>query len=397
MTAKKIFIIAVILLVLIGGTLIIYNLFSQKAASPSATEQAGVLPSTAPGTRGGETTTGGTDQTSQTSEGAAAIAAAKILPISQEKVLAPTIGSDGKSVKYFSRTDGKLYESDFNGSSKKTLSSVTLKNLVKAVWSPDKEKIVSIFSDNNATKKYFYSYSNNQTSLLGERLGYIAWSPDSKKIAYHYIDPTTGQNNISVANPDGSGWKNIFKTRLDNVVVEWPIKEKISLRLPPSGLAQGLLYAISSATGDFTKILSDIFGLNTKWSPKADKILYSFTDNEGKSPGLALSDEQGAKTKDLKLAGIVDKCVWSKDDRTIFCALPQEISSNATWPDDYYKGLVILSDDFYKIDLENDAKTKIAGSTDAVGYDTQDLFLSPKEDYLFFVNKRNGLLYRIKL
>ncbi|KKS65976.1 MAG: hypothetical protein UV36_C0038G0004 [Parcubacteria group bacterium GW2011_GWC2_42_6] len=94
---------------------------------------------------------------------------------------------------------------------------------------------------------------------------------------------------------------------------------------------------------------------------------------------------------------MADKCVWSKDGVTIFCALPQKMTTNAVWPDDYYKGLVVLEDDFYKIDLSASTKTKIAGSSTETGYDAQDLFLSPKEDYLFFVNKKDGLLYSLKL
>jgi Tol biopolymer transport system component len=267
---------------------------------------------------------------------------------------------------------------------------------LKIIWSPDKEKIIGIFNENNKIKKYFYNYASSQSALLNEKIGYIAFSPDSKKIAYQFSDPASEQSNISVANPDGTNWKNIFKTRLDGLIVEWPNKEKISLRLPVSGLAQGMLYTINPETGDFTKILSDIFGLNIKWSPKADKILFSSTDSNGKNPHLILADEKGINTKDLKLGGLVDKCVWSNDDRTIFCALPQEISENATWPDNYYKGLVILDDDFYKINLETGAKTKIAGSSDEAGYDAQELFLSPKEDYLFFINRRDGLLWSLK-
>ncbi len=179
--------------------------------------------------------------------------------------------------------------------------------------------------------------------------------------------------------------------------MEWPAKEKISIRTQVSGLAQSLLYVIDSATGDFNKILSDLYGLNIKWSPKADKILYSTTDSRGRNPKLILSDDKGANSKDLKLTGLADKCVWAKDDRTIFCALPQEISQNAVWPDDYYKGLVILEDDIYKINLETGDKIKIIGSSSQFGFDAQDLFLSPKEDYLFFVNRGDGLLYSLKL
>ena len=399
MNTKKIFILIAVLFALSLGSLLVYNFFF-KSSGTTGTEQAGALPSS-PSDRGGDsasnsTLPGSSDGENTTGSGKD-LSSLKIKPISKEKVLSPTIGSDGKTVKYYSRANGNIFESNFDGGSLKKISSVNLNGLVKALWSPDKDKVIGIFSENNLTKKYFYDYVSNQSALLNEKMGYVAWSPDSKKLAYLFADSSAGQNNISVSNPDGSGWKNIFKTRLDNLVVEWPTKEKISLRMPPSGLAQGILYALNSETGDFYKVISDTYGLYAKWSPKGDKILFSSTTSKGKAPKLNLSDEKGTSFKDLKLSGLADKCVWGKDDRTIFCALPQDISQNATWPDDYYKGLVILSDDIYKINLETEQKTKIIGSTDEIGYDAQELFLSPKEDYLFFINRRDGLLYSLKI
>ena len=393
MTTKKIFIIVGVLFVLALASLLVYNLFF-KSTTPSGgglTESG--LPTGLPGENGNS---GGEQISASPSATPDGLAALKIKPISQEQALAPTIGVDGKTVKYFSRANGNIYESNFDGGNLKKISSVNLNNLLKVLWSPDKEKVISFFSEKEIIKKYFYSYTSNQSSLLNEKIGSVAWSPDSKKIAYHFIDPGNEQNNISLSNPDGTNWKNIFKTRLDNVILEWPIKEKISLRTPPSGLAQGVLYAINSETGDFFKVLSDTSGLYVKWSPKGDKILFSSTDSRGKNPTLNLSDEKGANFKKLNLAGLADKCVWSNDDKTIFCALPQEISQNATWPDHYYKGLVVLRDDIYKINLETEQRTKIIGSTDEISYDAQELFLSPKEDYLFFVNRGNGLLYSLK-
>jgi len=395
MSTKKILIIAAVLLIVVIGALLVYNFYfktSPTGTSPSPTGSlpAGRITTSALPTSGGQANP--TPSSSNTS-----LASLKLKPISQSSIYAATIGEDGNTVKYFRRNDGHVLQSDFNGLNIKEISSVTLTGLTGAVWSPDKQKVIGLFSDNNQTKKYFYDYANNKSSLLDSTTGYVSWSPDSKKIAYQYVPANGEQNTISVADPDGTNWKNIFKTRLDNLIVEWPAKDKISLRTRVSGLAQGLLYALDPTTGDFNRILSDFYGFSAKWSPKADKLLYSFTTSRGKNPSLTLADSSGANTKDLKLSGLADKCVWSMDDRTIFCALPQSISSNAIWPDDYYKGLVILSDDFYKINMETNEKTKIAGSDQQFSYDAQDLFLSPKEDYLFFTNHADGLLYSLKI
>jgi len=375
MNTKKLFAIALVLMILAAASLLTYNLFFKQPSSGPAEETA---------SPGASPTGSGTAQ------------GLLIRVISQEKSLSPTLGADGKTVKYYSRTSANVFESAFDGSELKTISSGVLPGLIKAVWSPDKTKVIGIFS-NGTLKKYFYDHGIGKSALLDQSVGYIGWSPDSKKIVYEYFNQTTGQGNISVADPDGTNWKNIFKTRLGDMIVEWPINEKVSLRTPASGLVQGVLYVINPDTGDFNKILNSYHGLSLKWSPKADKILFSATNSAGKQPVLMMADEKGEQTKDLQLSGLADKCVWSKDDRTVFCAVPQQISENAVWPDDYYKGLTIVNDDFYKINLETGEKTKIAGSQEGYGYDAQELFLSPKEDYLFFVNRRDGLLYILKL
>lgn len=393
MNAKKLLIITSILLSLILLSLAVYNFFIKAGGdgSPETSE------SSSPGNNAQNTSLPAGNNGSGSNGSSASQADLKIRPISQEKVMAPVIGSDGKTVKYYSKTIGNVFESAFDGSGLKKISSATLEGLAKILWSPDKEKVIGVFSKDSKTERYFYDYATNRSSLLNSNIGYVAWSPDSKKIAYQFTSAESEESNISIADPDGSNWKNIFKTRLADLIVEWPSRGKISIRSRVSGLAQGLLYAINPDSGDFEKVLSDLNGLNVKWSPKADKILYSFTTSRGKNPALWLSNEDGTQTKDLKLAGIADKCAWSNDDRTIFCALPQEISEFAVWPDDYYKGLVILSDNFYKINLETGEKTKIAGSSAQFSFDAQDLFLSPKEDLLFFVNRADGLLYSLKI
>jgi len=373
---KKIFVIAFILLVILTAALVVYNLFfKDKETNPNATPTPTANAEVSPGV----------------------FAQGALRAISKEKVMAPTIGEDGQTVKYYSRQNGRVFESDFLGQDLKEISDTDLKNLIKIVWSPDGEKVIGVFSENNQTKKYFFDYETRQSAALDQSVGWVVFSPDSKNIAYQYTDNSTGQSNISVASPDGSNWRNVFKTRMEDLIVEWPSREKISIRTRVSGLVQGLLYAIEEKTGNFYKILSDTFGLSIVWSPKADKVLFSYTDSAGRNPQLALADEKGEKTKNLNLKGIADKCVWSKDGLTIFCALPQSFSDLDVWPDDYYKGLIVLNDALYKIDLESGQKTKIAGSLDQAGFDAQDLLLSPKEDYLFFTNQKDGLLYSLKL
>lgn len=390
---KKVFIVSIILLAVILASFLVYNFFFKKTPDGGTNNGPnGALPSS-PADISGNNQGNKNPASSNAPQTRGSLRA-----LSQEKVMAATIDDDGKTVKYYSKENGNVWKSGFEGDNIQRVSSITINGLVKILWSPDKEKVVSFLADGDILKKYFFNYKNNQSSPLNESIKSVAWSPDSKNIAYQYTDPSTGLSNISIADPDGSNWRNVFKTRIDDLIVEWPSDQKISLRSRVSGVAQGLVYTINPQTGDFQKILSDYFGLSVKWSPKADKILASFTDGNGRNPKIVLFNENGTQSKDLNLKGIADKCAWSKDNLTIFCALPySEFSSYDVWPDDYYKGTIVVNDAIYKINLETGEKTMLAGSIEQIGIDAQDMFLSPKEDYLFFTNRKNGLLYGLRL
>jgi hypothetical protein len=381
MSLKKILIILIILLILVVGVLVAYNLFIKKP-TPSDITSEGELP------RGEESITEETGLASR----------AKVKAISQEPVLSPVI--DGQKVKYYLVSNGNVFQSNFDGLNLERISSNILQNLLKVIWSPSKTKVIGIFSSQgNQIKKYLYDYQTQKSTLLNQNIRYINWSPIEDKIAYQYYNSQTEDNNISVAEPDGSQWTNILTTRMKNLIVEWPSPDKVAIRTKPSGLAQSVVYTINLATGDFQKILSETYGLTVLWSPSGDKLLFSETDSQGKNLKLKIADLAEQTTKELNFVTLPEKCAWGQDNRTLFCAVPQSISDLATLPDDYYKGLILFADDFWLINLDTEEKIQIYIPADGetTSYDAKELLLSSQEDYLLFINKKDDLLYSLEL
>ncbi len=322
----------------------------------------------------------------------------KFFPLSKEKTMAATIDGSGKKVKYYSLANGNIYEANFDGSSLVKTSTASLAGVLSLLWSPDKNEVIGFFQEGDKIKKYLHDYQQGQSTTLNDQISQAVWSPDGKQIATASFDSTSGNNSISLANADGSNLKSIFQTRLKDLVLEWPTSDKISVKTPASGLSDGLVFTINPTNGSFAKVLNGLYGLNIKWSPLGDKILYSNTDTSGKNISLSLADQSGQNRTGLGVATLVEKCVFSQNDRSLFCAVPQTLSANAVWPDDYYKGLVATKDIFYKINLESGQKDQIFDSSSIdKTLDATNLFLSPQEDYLFFTNKRDGMLYGLKL
>ena len=385
---KKILIILVIVLILALVVFLVYNFFFKKPAEEAGgpgglpAGQGGAPPA---GGGGGETTTSSPEL--------------KIKSLSTERILAPTLSADKTKVIYYSAENGNVWQVSFDGSDTTRISSAVLNNLVKIIWSPDKTKVVSIYQDTaeNITKN-IYDYKTGKVSPLGYYVQEIAWSPTGDKIAYQYTNDTTNENNISTANADGTKWQNVFQTRMKNITLDW-VGSEISFYEKPSGIAPSSLFLLNPLTKNLTKVLSDIYGLSVKWSPQKDRVLYSKTASNGKNISLYVAKKDGSNEINTAISTVIEKCVWSQDNRTIFCAIPKNINEAAILPDDFYKGSFTADDEFWKINLDTDEKTALLQSweRDNEIYDAVDLFLSPLEDYLFFVNKKDGLLYSIKL
>ncbi|MBL7154955.1 MAG: hypothetical protein ISS88_00405 [Candidatus Portnoybacteria bacterium] len=371
MSLKKILIILIILLILVVGLLVVYNFFLKEEPTPPDTPPATTPPTTSP--------TG------------------PIQALTQEPVLSPTI--DGQKVKYYSKNNGYVFESNFDGSSQTRLSSNILLNLLKVIWSPNKDKVIAVFEENGLPRKYLYDYNTGISTALDRNIRWLAWSPIEDKIAYQYYNSQTEDNNISIANPDGSQWTNVFTTRMKNLIVEWPSLGQVVIRTKPSGLAQSVVYTVNLATGDFQKIISETYGLTVLWSPLGDKLLFSETNNQGKNLKLKIADLAKSTIGELNFVTLPEKCVWSQDNRTLFCAVPKNISDSATLPDDYYKKRISFTDEFWAINLDAQEAIRIfiPENEGTATYDAKELLLSPQEDYLLFINQPDGLLYSLEL
>ncbi|KKP98043.1 MAG: hypothetical protein US06_C0012G0019, partial [Parcubacteria group bacterium GW2011_GWC2_36_17] len=105
----------------------------------------------------------------------------------------------------------------------------------------------------------------------------------------------------------------------------------------------------------------------------------------------------GGVAEKTNLNTLSDKCAFSKNNN-IYCAIPKIINGSLILPDDFYKNIANFSDIFFKIDMANNKSSIIFDPADfKYDFNASDLNISPNEDYIIFVNKKDGLLYSIKI
>lgn len=313
----------------------------------------------------------------------------KLIAITTEAVLGASANDENKII--YVAWDGTINKIDFSGESKEKLGLVSADKIGKVDVSKNGAKILvkqTLASGQNrfvvfdSDKKNITSLpQNTQTAALGSS-SVLALIPSSK----------TYQSNIVSIDNSGKS-KVIGTTKIPDLVVEWPSDKFIALKTKPSGLAYGLLYLLDTKTQKTERILGGIYGLTVKFSPSGKNVLYSQTQSSGFGLNLSSLDLTKKTVKNLNLFALPEKCVWNQDDRTIYCSVIKTENSYIM-PDDYYKGSIDFSiEEITKVNLGTGEIKKIISAN----FDATNLFLSKDDAYLFFINKKDGRLYRLTL
>ena len=378
MNTRRIVIIALIVLIVVFGGILVYFLLQRSGGPPIPPDEVAFprFPE--------EEVTG---QPTPIPE----IAGDRFSHITDFPVIAPTISPDGNRVRFFERSTGNIFEANFNGSELTKISdSLLADNISSIIWSPPGDRFVALFEE--ITKNFIYTFETGLSDPITKNVATLSFSPRGNQIVYQDFD--FDESKIITANIDGSRPQTILRMALPGTNLQWVDNSKISLVQFPSGLAQNFLLTINPVSGALNQILDGVYGLIVNWSPSGKKFLYSSTDRFGRNLALQLFNENGDVIKRLQINTLADKCVWSQDNRIIYCTAPSIWPGENILPDDYYKGIIDTNDSFVRINTDNDEVNFIF---EFIQIDTQDLILTPQEDYLIFINRKDGLLYSIKL
>lgn len=371
MSKKKLILIIILgIIILIIGLIAVYFLFLKKPAkiSPPTTEfpESGIPAS---------------------SETFKPQPKKRLIKISETTAISPTIKNN--SIIYYSPEGA--FESNFDGSNLKKFSSIVIPNLIEVLWSNDASKALILnYDDNYNIGRYIYDYSISKAYPIPNDIHFITFSPDGNQIIYNR------NSSIYIANLDFTNPTIILSNfQIDDAVLNWISSEKILIKTPPSGLVSSFALIYDLKVKELKLLLENLNGLNIKSSFDKTNILYSSTDSDGKNISLAVINSNSQNKKNLNIKTLADKCVFSQDNRTIFCAVPREIPDDAILPDDYYKDKIDFTDDIWRINIETGEKKLIEGID--IDINADNLLLSPQENYLFFINKKDGNLYSLKL
>ena len=312
-----------------------------------------------------------------------------LMALTDFPVISPVLNKNQNGVLLYKKDGGSVYSADFAGNNNK-LSNITIVGLTDAIWSPARDRAGVLYIDNEILKSFLHIGTSSVISFPRD-IKSFAWSPGGKQFAY-LIENETGVS-LLLQDASGKNSREVFRTPLLDAQIQWITTNTIIFQTAPSGQASGFVFLYSLSNGSFIKFLGPRFGLSTRWSPDGAHVLVGSTDGTGNQYVFSLLDASGNETQKMDFITLPEKCAWV-DTKEFYCAVPNAFPRNAIMPDDYLRGQIATQDRILSYNLDTQ-DTKLIFSGGAM--DMDNLAVTQKKDYLIFLNRLDGIPWRLKL
>lgn len=240
--------------------------------------------------------------------------------------------------------------------------------------------------------------------LVGTDLpqGITAIAADPVSDTLFYMIP--GPSGVSLVSTDWTGEqeKQLFSSAITGWRLIAPGDGTVVLLQDPLDGAEGYAYQIGKSGS--LSLIAQAPGLTVL--PRASSSALIFGSSGGGVLSLYAQPSANASPVPLSIQTIADKCAWSPasaataagGDLIAYCGVPETIPSQQ-FLDDWYKGIVHTSDEFYEVDVSDASTTLLydpAGDTNAQ-LDVEDMSVDPSGQYIAFINARDQSLWILQI
>lgn len=297
--------------------------------------------------------------------------------LSQRNALSPVISKDKDGVVYYEKGTGKVFEVTLKDLREKSIYDVPLANLMKTLWAPSRKEALSLFYYPHGSRYKYFNYKTGASADLGTSIKSLAFSPDGSRIAY--FGTKEGSSGIFISQPDGSSFKKLLPSRLENAEIYWPSDSLLFFKAEVVNGSE--LYSLSM-TGEVKKILASRDDLEIKFSKDGSRLLFS--QKTESVIGLFYKDIPSGSEISLNVSTSASKCVWSIDQKAIVCGVPKSSASG---------------DEIYEISLDGTLPAQAGKkllSSPTTRINTAELLLSGLDDHIVILNSLDNKLYTLK-
>ena len=298
------------------------------------------------------------------------------------------------SLRYVESMTGHIYQMYLDTKVVGKVSNSTIPGITEAIFDGSAKSVVYRYlsSDTNTISSFIGTLGADKSEFLPSSIIDVSVSPDKTKLFYivKNANGVTGSVRSFIETKTSQIWSSAYT----EWVSQWATKDKIYLTTKASSGVNGSLFSMNNSNGSMSKVFGGIKGLTTLVNNDGSVVLYSTSTATG--PELSVFNIKNHNSLNLGIQGLAEKCVWSADNVTVFCAVPNNISGEE-YPDSWYQGLTSFDDHFSKVNTSTGEATEIISYNNPESVDAVKLFLNKDEDQLFFINKKDYTLWSLDL
>lgn len=400
---RRYFIIAAIVIVLLGAGVLAYFYFLTNAPGVTVAPSGSAgLPLA--GQQGAPSTNTGTNIPSPSPSAPAAVSARLVQvstgPVVPGEVVVDTKAQNASSspealVTYIERESGNVFSFLPSTQALTRINNKTIPGIQSAEWLPDASTAFVRYlsgADFSTINTYALSATSTDGFFLPQNLSDLSVSSTS------ILTLASGVNGsvASLQRSDGTHASEIFTTPLSALRVSFAGKNQYLAFSKPSGSLWGDAFLVDAA-GRFSRIAGPLKGLVALASPSGKWVLVSY--DQGAQMQMELVNTSTGALLPLPVATIADKCVWTADETALYCGIPMSPDTSFLYPDDWYQGATHFSDRIWKIDVTGRYAQLVLDFSQAKkgALDATALAIDPLHTTLVFVNKNDGSLWSYSL
>lgn len=331
--------------------------------------------------------------------------AAKALPVgtlirlSNDNIssIAPMGTTSARYHKNIPENLGHLFERRADGADEeKRTSNFTIPQVLRVVWAPDGKRAVIFYNLDSQIRKLLIDYSTTtpKTNFLPDAVLDVAFSPDSKSLAF--INNTGDTQNIFTTTSDFRNQRKILDNDIPGLEISWPNQNFIALKTKSSYAVRGFLYTVNVGSGVFARIAEGL-GLDAVWNKDGSGVIYSRSDADGNMLNIKFLDIKTGAEKEFAVKTIAEKCAFLNTLKNIaYCGVPKVAptpGSESRMPDAWWQGKVNFQDNFVLLDTTTGQSLVFVPTPTDI---TQPKLLS-NDSFLLFRDKTSGNLWSLKL
>lgn len=298
------------------------------------------------------------------------------------------------SIRYVERVTGHIYQMYLDTKASGKVSNSTIPGIYEAMFDGTATGVIYRYLDDSSKSitTFLATLGSSKGEFLPSDILDVSVSPDKTKFFY-LTRSSNGVVGTVRSFRDGKRTQ-VFNSPLSEWLTQWVGDQKVYLTTKASANFAGSVFSLNITNGVLTKVFGGVNGLTTLGNKDGVLVLYSSSVLGG--PRLGIFDLANHSTKQIDAYSLPEKCVWSRDQINIYCAVPNNIP-NGDYPDDWYQGLVTFSDRFVKINANTGQVNIVGDSSSYGGLDATHLFLDKIESKIFFINKKDSTLWSLDL